>query len=566
MPMGQKTHYEILGLTGRTWAILEVKDDRNIALSRADELWGLQRYSGIRVVKESFTSANNEFSSVEIFNRGHHKRTSKHDQTGKITPCLSPKDLYSSEGRRSIWDLLHVTLSEWNITPTELLHNLVHYERLYNNGVKLQNAVQRTAVAFEDEQDSIQTRMQKLYKVIDTAVDMMRDIEGDIPSLEMGRLKPVVEGLEDKPNRKRLLLAALSEYLRPAVTLGDKFGRTVIFLSAGRPAWATEALDQLIAELLQHTPVIHQVLGGTDEDNRVRFMHQLAYLYVGELNRVEETAYSANFSDDIIRLNSFIADGKLPETSRILWARLKAEVSATKPFIVGALKDHLKAIYDFREEVAGLPIEITEITEIDELCSERMTRLVNSHVIGEILQEIKEPCKQIKELLELEKYTTGAANKRTIANCIMPILTRPDYEAYFAGLDGNPLQRMPILAELQKGIMESEFSEMHKRQAADKLDSFCKLIMSTTQVLKKLHGLNIRAQEKTTRLLSMIADGFFTDGECKEKAEEMAREYLKQPGFTEGLITGLPASAQAGKLMEFKELLERAQISRVVQG
>lgn len=43
--------------------------------------------------------------------------------------------------------------------------------------------------------------MRKIYKVIDLSIDIMKSTKDSIPSLETGRLAPLIEQLEDKPNK-----------------------------------------------------------------------------------------------------------------------------------------------------------------------------------------------------------------------------------------------------------------------------------------------------------------------------------------------------------------------------
>ena len=89
--------------------------------------------------------------------------------------------------------------------------------------------------------------------------------------------------------------------------------------------------------------------------------------------------------------------------------------------------------------------------------------------------------------------------------------------------------------------------------------------MDNTQVLKKLHQLDISLQEKATKILSMIADNYFTDGNCREQAEQQVRIYMKQQDFTEGLIAGLEREAAEQTLMNFRELLVRAGIKKRIE-
>ena len=200
---------------------------------------------------------------------------------------------------------------------------------------------------------------------------------------------------------------------------------------------------------------------------------------------------------------------------------------------------------------------------LEEAVSKRASRLLNSQAVGEMLYDIKSPIDQMNALLDLEKYTIGHSNKRMVANFILPILTRPEFESVFVGLDNHqPIQRMGDLTKLQTRINEADLTEMHRRKIAEKLDGFCRAILDNTQILKKLHGLDISLQEKSKKILTMLADGFFTSGDCRERAEHQVRIYMKQPGFTEGLIKGLSREDAEKELVSFRALLEHAGISK----
>ena len=563
MSFGVKVHYEILGRLGTSWTILDVIENRQAATKKADTLWGSKRYTGIRILKESYDKSNHDFQSVEIFSRGSSGKKSKYDETGTITPCLTPDDLYTPDGRRSIWDLLGNTLKDWRITPTELLYNLDHYYKLYNFGTKLQNAVQRTAVSFENEEGSIQERMRKIYKVIDASVDIMKNNQSHVPSLEMGRLKPVIESLEKKSNKRFLLMSAMVEYVRPAITLSDKFGRIAVFLSNSRPKWVIEILDQMISEFLMHSSVLDSLLG--EKEDRGAFMTEIAHIQAGRLSDLVGDSWSFNFTDEALRLNGFLAEGLLPVTARILFNRLKAEISSSKPVRDDGLIAQLTALRDMQSIIENLQGDIHALDAITEELVARAGRLINSTSISDLILGIESPIEQIHALLDLEAVTIGMSNKRVVANFILPILSRPEYETIYMGLDNQPVVRMNELVMLQQKVAVADLTEMHRRQIAEKLDSFCRTIMDNTQILKKLHKLDISLQEKASKILMMIADNYFTDGACREQAEQQVRLYMKQDGFTDGLIAGLEREAAEQALLEFRELLVRARIKRIEQ-
>lgn len=561
MAYGVNIHYEILGRRGSSWTIVEVKDDRDEATKMAENLWKTRQYSGIRVVKESFDKAENDFSSVEIYTRGSNRKKSKYDQSGTISPCLTPDDLYGPDGRRSIWELMHKSLSEWRITPTELLHSLDHYYRLYNAGTLLQNAVQRTAVSFDTEQDSIQKRMQKIYKVIDASIDIMKSTKESVPSLETGRLKPLVADLENKPNRRFLLTCAIVEYLRPAATLSDKLGRVIIFLTASRPPWVMEILDQLISEFLMHEQVLYQLMG--EKEDRGAFMVELAYFQCGELNLMGEDEHSPRFSEDVLRLNGFLSENTLPKCSHVLVERLKKEIELPKQINKHGLVGQLRALNELTSVLETLhKDDLNTLDHVMEGVKARAGRLINSQSISEMLSTTSQPIKQINQLMDLEEVTVGNNNKRVVANYVLPILSRPEYESIFIGLDQNPVQRMTDLVDLQKRVMAAELTEMHRRKISEKLDQFCHVILDNTQILKKIHQLDISLQDKSRKILTMLADGYFTSGSCRTSAEHQVRVYMKQPKFTDGLIMGLDRSEAENTLIEFRDLLARAGISQ----
>lgn len=561
---GVNIHYEILGRRGSGWTILDVKKDREAATVHAENLWKTRQYTGVRVLKESFDKSENEITSVEIYARGSNRKKSKYDETGTISPCLTPDDLYGPDGRRSIWDLMHASLTEWRITPTELLHSLDHYYRLYNAGTRLQNAVQRTAVAFDTEEGSIQERMRKIYKVIDLSIDIMKSTTDSIPSLETGRLAPLIADLEKKPNKRFLLTCSIVEYLRPAVTLSDKLGRIIIFLTANRPRWVMDILDQLIAEFLMHEQVLVQMMG--DKEDRATFIMELAYFQKGELNLMGENENSPRFSEEVLRLNGFLAEKLLPRSEHVLLDRLKHEIEAPKPIGSASLTLQLKVLADLSRVVEGLHTDLHTLDLVMEVIRARSGRLINSQSIADMLAQFQNPLEQVNSLLDLEAVTVGDSNKRVVANFVLPILSRPEYESIFMGLDSNPTQRMTDLVQLQKRVLQAELSEMYKRKIASKLDQFCQTILDNTQILKKIHQLDSSLQEKSRKILLMLADGYFTSGSCRDAAEQHVRIYMRQSGFTDGLIKGLGRKQAEAELLNFRDLLDKAGIGANAAG
>ena len=529
----KSVHYEIHARRGSGWTILAIKDSRQEAVATAENLWKGGGQTGLRIVKETFDRAKQEFSSVEIFSRGAQRKKSRHDPGEAISPCLTTNDLYGGDGRRSIWELLSSSLREWAITPTELLHSLEHYYRLYNKGTLLQNAVQRTAVAFEDTQDSIQERMRKITKLVDTAADLLKAAEPTVPKLELGRLKPVTLALEGKQNRSFLLLASLSEYLRPTQTLYDKFGRILVFVSGDRPQWVTDCLDQLVSEYFLFDGVVLQLFN--EPGDRGVFLNLIVHLYAGDLESLrEDPAAGSQVTEDALSVNAAVQMGLMPQTRKKLLKRLAVEIDATQAINDRGLYNELQALAVLRTRLGTLGIDEGTLDILDQKLEARASRMVNSQSVGTALDEHADPFDKLFFLLKLEAVTPGLSNKRMVANSILPILTRPDYESALLGLNTSPVKAMPRLAQLQKAVLQSGLTEMHQRQISEKLDSLCRAILENTRILERIHQAAIGPVDKVLRLLQLMADEYFTQG-TRERAEHLVLMYMRQETFAKDL-------------------------------
>jgi hypothetical protein len=447
------------------------------------------------------------------------------------------------------------------MTITELLYSLDNYDKLDNSGTLLQNAVQRVAISIEDNSDSVQERMRKLYRVINMAVSIIKAETENVPSLATGRLAPLVIKLDDKQNKTFLLTASMVDYISPAKTIIDKFGRIIIFPSKSRPDWVMAILDRFISEFLMHQRLISHLLEDEKNLDRGDYLLRLLYLQDGKIETYYKVEEQTHLPMELERLNYYMGEGMLPLSQKKLVGLIHKELLSSRPLNTGGIVSQLGALRKLFDTSVSIIADEGGQEQLEEAIKTRSSRLINSQVIGELLYDINDPFSQMDFLLDLEHLAMGNSNKRTIANFMLPIMSRPDYEAIFLGMDANPLDCMRKLVTLQERVLNTGMTEMHKRKVAERLDSFSKIIMNNTQILKKVHELKMPLHEKTLKLLNMIADGYFTDGESRGKAESQVRLYMKQPSFTEDLIKGQSRKDQENTLITFGKLLLRAKIT-----
>jgi len=559
--IGTTVHYEVMGLRGRSWTIVQVAQAREPAVTAAMALWDSRSYEGVRVVKEIFHKQSREFQSVEIFSRGKSTSNKRQAERENIAPCLSPDDIYSRDGRQAIWRMMHRTLSDWGLTPTELLHVLKHYYKLNNTGTLLQDALQRTAISFDIESDSIQLRTRKLQKLIDQCVDILKAEKGRVVPLEVGRLKPLIEKIESRSNHRFMLLSSLSHYLLDAATPEDKLGRLVVFLSSKYDSWVLEGLDQMISEVIQITRVIPRLIG--DVESHGEYLNILMHFAVGQVTVVEHgDGKRPAYSEDMLRLNSFIAEGYLPDTVRVIAERLAHEVVEVKPISDGNITEQLHLLQDMVDKLSELDLAIGHRDTVRQKIVERSARAINSQNVADLINPLEDPFDKVQALLDLIHVTMGDANRRTIANFIMPILSRPDHEARLLGIKGQPVMTMKALTRLQTLVLTAPMSQNQKAKVAEKLDQLCRSILETTQILEKVAGQQRSEVQKATQILQMLVEQTFTHGDCRSRAEDSVRVMMRQPHFTRDLIESSSKQDSAQALLHFKDLIDQAGLGQ----
>lgn len=560
MASTSKSHFEILSRSGgkSRWDLIEVLDERKAASARAEELWVSKRFSGLKVVKESYDSVTRSYNSLEIFSRGASRKVSKYDESGKVAPCLSPDQLYLPAGRSSIRELLSQSLDEWNLTPTELLHSLDHYNRLNDSGTRLQNAVQRAAIAQSDG-SSVQERMRHLYRVIDQTIAIAKQTAQDLPSLESGRLKPLIKAFGEEKNRGFMLSIAVTRYLRPAVTLEDKFGRVVALLNVKHPRWVISALDQFLAEFLAMKKLLPAMFG--PQKDRRAFMVLLAEFQAGCLDVKRKSMGIHQLMPDLLRLDVFLGEDRLPLTREALLERLREEISSSAPVCDGDLADKLMGLKEINQIITRVDLDSATREALKEALNDRSSRMVNSQSIGEFLQGFKFPDAKVRGLINVVNSSIGKTAQRTAGNFIVPVLDTPDNEAWFLAIGSNPVERLKLLSAIGKEVENSLLLDMHKRHVITQLDKFSRIIAKKTNLLKKVLSVEEDVIAKVERLLGMMADGYFPLGSVHNEAEQKVRSLMSHPDFMYALATGFGQPNAADALRDFRAKLVLAGIS-----
>src|ERR1700749_1593325 len=170
--MANEVHYEIFSRQGAKggWKMLDVRNDRDVALEFGRSLVADEKATGVKGVKETYNDENGDYLTLKIFEDGHNqfKSTPAQEDAPHALPCFKPDDLYSYHARATISRLLGDYLSRSKLTFTELSHRADALERLEATGTILQHAIQKIAVA---QAASTTTPVQQIVKSLNELVN-----------------------------------------------------------------------------------------------------------------------------------------------------------------------------------------------------------------------------------------------------------------------------------------------------------------------------------------------------------------------------------------------------------
>lgn len=529
-------HFEILLYDGRSWRVHDVMPDEKPALEMGHHLWRSGRFKAVRVVRERFEPDRGVFSSFQIFYEGQkvetRRQTSLIEADEKPSKCWKMGDLYSYEGRRSIARLLVRTLEAWRITPTELLHHPDYYRRLDDSGTELQAAVQRVAVDQMDGGGSpVQERMRDIFKLVDQAVVRLNDFwkAKRVPKVDPAALDPVIAALAREDERSFAFAAGLTEHFKDCDDLGAKLAQCLDMLEKPRPKWLLAVLDGMISELVSMKAVLPHMLDGAKTERAE--LDRLARLRAG---RLPPPSGQPSLAD---RLGAALAAGMLPDTRTALDSLVVKRIQLARKLGDGLLMGELKALGQIGAMcLETLPPGSEPRLRYEEALAHRCEKLLTAHAVSVYLADTDDPYDWLDWLAALEPLIYGRANKRELANFILPILAGPEREKQLAAVDKQVMQRMGRLAKLQRVLERSSFDPAQKDKMLYRCDVLCNRMLGESEFLKRFSATPGAPWEKALKLLHYLADITFTEGEAAKAVRKLARHYMRDGNFLESCV------------------------------
>lgn len=549
-----QTHFEVHTYNGKAWAIAEALDDQDAAKRMGKTLFASGKFKAVKVTKERYNSGDGTFSALTVANFGHvptvKRMAEKDDPLKRIQLCRKPSDLYNYEGRRSIRMQLGTTLDHWSITPTELLHEPSYYLKLDNAGTLLQNAIQRTAVTqIQGTEVSVQERMRELYEVIGKAYTDLKTLVGKskLPNLRKTSLPQAAEALKDEHQRTTLLSAALSTALAQESDIWSKFTFTLTLLTPGLPGWVVGILDFLFSEMMQTPAILKSIMQAQDSVSELERLIGLVHLRRGK---------AAVEGFDVF--NTFIMDGKLPNTQIALQQLLLQQMQSGGPLSQGDLSEQLDAIVTVKDACEDdLSQEDKFSKDVFAAISTRCEKALSSHSINQYMAATVGPLDRAQRLLKLAPKVCGGQALKQLAEEVEPIFVPYEQQVLIRKAVENPLEAMTSLRQVQVLVNAAGFKDHTAERFNKALDDMCMALLNSTKLVEKLLKSDSEQWQKAMQLLNLLSKATFVEGQSASGIRATTREIMRGSSLLDELMK--QAKTQQEQVMQLKSFMDLLQ-------
>jgi len=515
--LATKTHFEILTFDGRDWRILGISERETDALKRAKALKLHARCSAVKVLRETTTS--DAIQTVQIYFNGEEpkKKLEATDREDQPLICWRSSDFYSYEGRRLIGILLHNALHRWQLTPTELVHHLPHFQRLENQDQLLKSCVQKAAIdQVSQSGETVQRRMRAIFDLIAQATHRLDQMKkaGEIPSVTESGFESAIFGLKHHAHRVYLLRAAVADHLAEHESFAAKLDVLLDLVQRDLPLWVKEALDGFLAELLLPPHQIDRL--SPDDVDPVRIL----------MNAQDLRSGRGAFS-----LEGFV------ETPLALEKSILRHIRMTQKFGDGDLVSEisgLASLWGVFEEDAQEPNEFG--WQLGAGFSKRSQAILTDRSISEASKAFGDALDRLDFLMRLESFAIGTPSHRCLSKFVTADILSGSIKTQLLSDKTAPLYQLLRLSQLQKEMAGSKFESRMKNRFIKACDDLSVAVLTRRRVLDQVLEPIESRHEKALKLLELISDGYFCDGETMTMVKARLGPLLKGSRLTEYLL------------------------------
>lgn len=520
-------------------------EDRQQAVTAAEELLAQKHAAAVRVTKEVLDPETGDYTSATILTKGlvdDKKRVVR--APSSEAACTSPQDLYTVSAREKIARLLEDWLRRQKVTAFELLHRPDLVQKLDDSGNELQHALQKISVA--EAQDSgqdlheLMRRWQALAersvnRLIQDGKKKLFDIEGDFGA--------VAERLKDHPEKAYVLGGVIAQAIKDDATPAAKLHRLLGFartaLKTPGHGWTLTVIEAPVVELFAQKTTISDILG--EDADLGAILAAITTLAAGPAVEMlsQRDAGVAKLLPPLDGLlggyGQLIAAGALPHLAMHLPRRLMADLKGPRRLHPEDPKSEIETL-----RALALCLSSTgsdgQRDDVHEAFTERSRMLVSADFVESLTRTAPAPCDEIETLIWLGENVIGAANKRQAARWLLAALGALKLERVMRDPVRPASQRLAWLAHMQKRVVAAHFPEKDAEDVNARLGHIGGLVENDVHLVANVGRSPLPVMQKLQVLLNIAAGQSAPTGPVSDAARAEVMKLMRNPELRQGLL------------------------------
>lgn len=543
--MAGPIHYEVY--IRRTppsgWTLAIATEDRAHAVETAEELLGSGSAAAVRVTKETLDPETMEFASVTILTQGapEPKRRRAVEDAEVTSICNSPQDLYTPIGRERLSAVLEDWLRRNRITAYELLHRADLVERLEASGVEMQHAIQKVAVPESQASGrKVHDLIRHYQRLAEAAVARVmnahrREAFGDAGQTQLAE---IADRLAGRPDAAFLMGGTLCQATAAGAGPSERLG-LLMDLADRAPAegpgrdLVMSQIEQFLSDIIAQPTALAGILGhglapGAALAAVVRMCapHEVEALIRAEprMGQVIPTV-----DGPAGRLAQRLAAGQFPALARALSRMVLRELAGTKRLQPGDAQGEIAVLRALAAALTAATGRLVTAEEVQEAFIERSQMLVTADFVGACTAGLETTLQEVESLTRLCENVTGGANKRAAARWLSASVTSLRFETEMRAPGVHPVQKLVVLAGLQRSVRACHFSETDQEAVLDAIGILGGQIEADARLVALMARAEAPPPQKIAALLRLAAGQTAPLGPAADRAKAEALRLMRTP-------------------------------------
>lgn len=563
--MAGPVHYEIYirKTAPAPWTLMQATEDRQQAITVAEETLADKRAIAVRVTKETLDPDTMEFASTTILTRGAPEAPKKRVVDADDRPnCMAPQDFYAPHARELIGRALEDWLARNGATVFELLHRPDLVERLEASGVEVQHAIQKVAIPESQATGQAAHELIRHYqKLVEAAMERViaAGRKNLFPDLANRSLAEVADRLAGSADRAFVMGGVISGALvgvrgaRPRLErLMDLADRAP---AEGPPrALVMVGIEQILCEIMASRTNLSEILGpALDQGGSLAaVVRMVAPREIEALVRMDPKMALLMPAVDgpAARLGVRLEAGEYPILSASLARMVLRELMGPRRLRPSDPHGEIDILRTLAMSLTATAGRLLTLEEVQNAFTERSKALVTA----DFVQAYVDPCKTVlceaEQLTRLCENVTGIANKRSAARWLAACVTSLRFEQEMRTATQTAARKLQSLAVLNRSVRAAALSENDTEQINGTIGHVGGVVEAEAKLTAQLARAPAPPAQKLAALLRLAAGETAPLGPAADRAKAEAIKLFRQPDARAALTASPEQIAPLKSLMK----------------